>query len=373
MRTTNAALLLAICTSPCVAQVFVVDTNNGPGTHFTSIATAVAAVPDGAVLRVRAGLYAGFAIQAKSLAVLGESGVVVRDLFQQPITVSGLTTGQSVTLRHLAWSNVLGPGGLVCQNCAGTVLIEECTADAANSVTGGYVQAIACDRLLLRETVLQPLANGVSALQADRSNAVLVGCTLEGTGYALVQNGGRVQVTACSIVGGSFGQPVVTVTGGELVLHGSTRVDGGPLGGTGFAIDGTGSVTLDPNTAFRNVGNPPLGTGLSVTTRPIPRLDAMTGPLGTLAVAVLTVPRGSVGVLLVGAVTTPYRVAGLADPIWLAPGAVLQAIGGSPTTIGGYVVPNAVSLLGLQVGWQGVVLDASGGFGVSNAAVYAHD
>ncbi len=30
------------------AQTFVVDVNNGPGTHFTSVQAAITAVPDGA-------------------------------------------------------------------------------------------------------------------------------------------------------------------------------------------------------------------------------------------------------------------------------------------------------------------------------------
>jgi len=44
------------------AQMFVVDSSNGPGTNFTSIAATSAVAPDGAVLRVRAGVYTPFAI-----------------------------------------------------------------------------------------------------------------------------------------------------------------------------------------------------------------------------------------------------------------------------------------------------------------------
>jgi pectin methylesterase-like acyl-CoA thioesterase len=62
------------------AQTFVVDAANGPGAHFTEITAALQAVPEGAVLRVRAGDYASFTIDGRSVTVLGEPGAVVRSL-----------------------------------------------------------------------------------------------------------------------------------------------------------------------------------------------------------------------------------------------------------------------------------------------------
>src|SRR5437762_9224013 len=50
-------VVFAAFSSTAIAQTFIVDAANGPGTNFTEIATAVAAVPDGAVLMVRAGSY----------------------------------------------------------------------------------------------------------------------------------------------------------------------------------------------------------------------------------------------------------------------------------------------------------------------------
>lgn len=58
-RTPIALRLLAILASGNLStQTFIVDASNGPGTNFTSISAAITAVPDGAVLDVRAGLYA---------------------------------------------------------------------------------------------------------------------------------------------------------------------------------------------------------------------------------------------------------------------------------------------------------------------------
>lgn len=61
------------------AQTFVVDAAGGPGSNFTDIAAAVAAVPDGATLLVRPGSHGGFAIAGKGIALLAQPGAVVGD------------------------------------------------------------------------------------------------------------------------------------------------------------------------------------------------------------------------------------------------------------------------------------------------------
>ncbi len=61
MRRSNfTSPLCAVLTAPTsglAAQAYVVDVNGGAGANFTSITAAVAAVPDGAILRVRPGDY----------------------------------------------------------------------------------------------------------------------------------------------------------------------------------------------------------------------------------------------------------------------------------------------------------------------------
>ena len=73
LRVLSVPLLLA----PLKSQTIFVDTNNDPGTHFTDLPTAVAAVPDGAVLQVRAGSYSGFSVSGKGLSILGAAGVSI--------------------------------------------------------------------------------------------------------------------------------------------------------------------------------------------------------------------------------------------------------------------------------------------------------
>jgi hypothetical protein len=51
-------------------QTFIVDASGGPGTAFVDLPVAVAAVPDGAVLDVRPGVYTPFAVANKSLTIV---------------------------------------------------------------------------------------------------------------------------------------------------------------------------------------------------------------------------------------------------------------------------------------------------------------
>src|SRR5262245_43767083 len=104
------------------AQTFIVDANNGPGTAFLDIATAVNSVPDGSTLRVRAGSYGGFSIVAKGLAVRGDPNVVITT----PVFVSNTLAQQPVELRGLQWAPAATAStiSLSCANCAGLVLLD---------------------------------------------------------------------------------------------------------------------------------------------------------------------------------------------------------------------------------------------------------
>ena len=67
----NSRLLVALLATPLWAQSFVVDINNEPGTNFTQISHAVAAVPDGATLLVRSGDCESFFVDGKGLTLIG--------------------------------------------------------------------------------------------------------------------------------------------------------------------------------------------------------------------------------------------------------------------------------------------------------------
>ncbi len=365
-------LLAAISAATTPAQVFVVDVNNGPGTNFTSIAAAVTAVPDGAVLQVRSGTYGGFAIQNKSLTVLGDPGVIVQGMLTLPIAIANLTASQFVTLRRLIWSHPLGPGTLSCQNCAGTILIDECRADTQTSTAGGGLVVSSCDRVFLRNSRIEPLSTGMPCIQSTQSNLTLLNCWLRSQGFILLQTAGRVHLTDSWVESnGFFGLSLITMTGGTLVINGGGTLMGSPYVATA-GIVGVGTVALDPNTNLLSLATPAIGPGITIQNRAIPRLDATTQGIGGSATATLDVASGSIGFLLAGFAASPYAVPGLADPIWLAPGAVLQTVGGSPSTTSSYAVPNANWVLGIQIAWQGAVLGPRGAITASNPVVYVH-
>ena len=87
--------LIPTFASAAMAQTYVVDAANGPGTHFTDIPAAVAAVPDGAVLEVRLGAYSPFTIAGKGLSVLFGSGATVSGV-NITVGVTGTASQQPV-------------------------------------------------------------------------------------------------------------------------------------------------------------------------------------------------------------------------------------------------------------------------------------
>lgn len=355
------------------AQVFVVDAANGPGTNYTSIAAAVAAVPDGAVLLVRAGLYGEFTIGDQSLAVLGGPGVVVSDVLGAPIRIDGLSSGKAVTLYGLDWSSYSGPSRLQCTNCAGRIMVESCRANLAVSSAGGRIELTDCARVGLRASSLEGGGIMYSCVEAVRSNLLVEDSWLRGYRAAIELSLSQVQVVNCQLEcwGGFFAAYPVWMHGGELRVSGATSI---VLTSTAsvFAIGGgNGRAVIDPTTSLQNVASPPFSPQIAVQMRSIPRLIAGTQPLGGSASATLSIPAGAAGALAAGFPGVPFPVAGLADPVWLDTGAALRAIGAAPALTSAYAVPNATFVLGVQITWQGAVLNA-GSVALSNPTTYSH-
>ncbi|HEX6812687.1 MAG TPA: hypothetical protein VF384_13755, partial [Planctomycetota bacterium] len=128
MRLASSALVLLVA-GIARCQTYVVDAAGGPAANFTSIAAAVAAVPDGSVLVVRSGTYAGFTIDNKGLTVLADPGVVMQSL--QSIAIQNTTATQGVVLRNLVLSD-----GISCTSCAGPVLLDEIRPGMHPSTSG---------------------------------------------------------------------------------------------------------------------------------------------------------------------------------------------------------------------------------------------
>ena len=57
-------------------SIFIVDEQGGPGSHFTDLPAAVAAVPSGSTLRVRPGSYTAPAITGKALSPVSSTSAM---------------------------------------------------------------------------------------------------------------------------------------------------------------------------------------------------------------------------------------------------------------------------------------------------------
>ena len=134
-------LTLSLLALPVGAQqVLVVDEAGAPGS-FPDLQAAVDAAVDGDVLLVRPGTYSGFEIDGLSFTVVGDGpGVIVEE---KP---AGLFVGDTLVVRDLASgrrANIAGldleievpifgvvfpPAGILVEDCAGSVLITNCTS-----------------------------------------------------------------------------------------------------------------------------------------------------------------------------------------------------------------------------------------------------
>ena len=130
----STLLCAAVGSRSLAAQVYVVDAAGTVGSHFKDLPEAVAAVPDGATLRVRPGSYTGFVIDGKGLAIVGEGAVrvslgalawvIVPDT---PIVVQRTAANQPVLLKGLTLTtnpSFLFDGRVEIRQAAGPVVLD---------------------------------------------------------------------------------------------------------------------------------------------------------------------------------------------------------------------------------------------------------
>lgn len=364
-----------------IAQTFVVDDGGGAGVDFTSLATATANAPDGAVLLVRAGLYTGSpTISGKSLTILADPGaevLAVPGLFPTTFLVTGLTSGQSVYIRGL-WlrsPGITSRALLRCANNAGLVCIEDVVPSPANAGPTEF-EATSCAALWLRDCGF-----GTRAMLTT-SEAVLVGCQVPAPNNAFQQsgiqvNGGNTQLVDCLVRGvpastAPSAGPAVSMNGGTLRLLGSTQLVGGNVFSTivGLAIAGTGTVRSDPGVTLSGGGTVVAPT-IALATTPMPHVTvADVLPVGTVQ-ASLHGPNGSAGFVLASLTVPAFVVPGLvADPIWLDPLSLVILTSGVPgpgaPVVATISLPAVSTTLGFRFAWQGLTFDASAGLQISN-------
>lgn len=241
-RSLFTTILLAAVGDPALAQTFIVDVNGGPGTHYKDLAKAVAAVPSGAVLRVRAGDYpSDFAFANKSLSIIGDSLAVK---VKGRVAIGPLRAQDRVLIANLNMQAVFRPYLRVYQS-SGVVVLKDVGVSPGQlgGVASPKYEFTSCANVQILDSQLGgPVLFSQSSGQA--SHTAFVGqdsWPSFGGGWvdlptpAIRQKGGRVHLTACTVTGGQ----------GWLSPHcGFPRDLPGTHGASALIAEGGADVTL---------------------------------------------------------------------------------------------------------------------------------
>ena len=366
----SVPVLLAL---PALAQTFVVDRNNGPGTNYTAIEAAFAAVPNGATVLVRPGAYTPLgdpAIVGKSVTVLCEPGVELLLAPGRVVAVNGLGATQQVVLRGMGLrsTHAVGIGTLRCIGNQGRILVDDVSGGAGQA----SLVAVNCDWLAVSGSSF------VAGVECTDSRSVFEDCLLSNTADStLVLVRGDAQLTDTQVYGaiGFGGLPAggaVELVQADLRVLGDSSIEGRPVLGTnliGVAFVGSGTLRLDP--AVNVVGALPLiPATIAASTVAMPHVTTVGGALGSNATAALHGPIGHLGILGVGLPGPVVPVPGSPDPaFWLPTPTFVQAIGspaiGQPLTAV-TAIPNSTTLRGTALIWHGFTYDPSVGLQTSN-------
>lgn len=356
------------------AQTFIVDPGNGPGTNFTTLPAAIAAVPDGATLMVRAGTQPGFSVSNKGFTVLCEPGVVLTG----PVSITTTGPGQDVTLRGMTWAAASSGNLLTLQSCAGPVLLDQLLMPPSLNIgscgappllppcswaTG--ISATSCPQLHLQA------CNVGCTVSLTQCSAIVESCTLNGedsgTIYwnvgltqpswgrsALTLLQATVQVAGNSVIAGGNGNFGSAGAPGGYGISGSSsvlrvldgRIDGPLIGGGAIAV--IGNVRISPRVTFTN--SPIVGTDI------MPQLAGTSAPAGGSLSATTDTQNGDLVILIVGFAGAPTGVAGFQDAFWLSPSTYFYAAVGTQTATtpvsASLPVPAGPTFVGTRLNWQ---------------------
>lgn len=379
-------IALGLVTGSLLGQTFVVDAAGGGS--FASIAAAVAAVPSGSTLVVRAGSYGAFTVSQKGLTIVGDPGVTVAS----GCVLQSSSAAQTIELRNLAFVGG-GPAAshLACMSCAGLLRLASLSIPSVPSCTGSpCVRApalafVGCGQVLATDCIVQ------GNVQVDASEVVLDTCSLTGE-FAVTQNlGGTVVQRSPSrpglrLVSGSV-QSTSAIQGGFALVQGfgtafagadgvvlgpatslrllrGTVADGGSAFGTTVPAAVSGDLAsflrIDPSVVLQAAGSVVVRT-TPVISDSMPAVDVGDAPLGGVLQAAATTSAAHVVVLVVGLAGPALHLPAVVDPVWIDPTWHYFAAFGVPTLAqplqAGVQVPVDPVLSGVRVGWSAIAID----------------
>jgi hypothetical protein len=247
--------LVALVAPRALANVLVVDASGGG--NYTQIQPAVDAADDGDTLLIKSGTYAWFAVNNKSIAIVGDAGANVQ--INGAVRVRSLAPGKTLVLENVSATGISSNDpqtvyGLHLKNNQGRVRVEGCSFVGLSACAygcGNGVEAIhaesSSDVALTRTT---SLGGSGSARQGKLSNynsgAGLSAQTSTITIYDSTLRGGTGASADPNALGvnGAFGGAGCTVSGSSLFASGSTML-GGDGGGSGYGIPFGGAYAGD--------------------------------------------------------------------------------------------------------------------------------
>jgi hypothetical protein len=376
---------LVLLTPLLRAQLYVVDPIGG-GTH-NDLQTAIDAAPPGAVIHVRGGTW-GPLVVTRSLTLVGENMPLVRSTLtgvgQQPPAIQLQGSGGDTALlvgfevrgdaNGFAW-NVAGPG-LAASGFARIAIHDSIVrghvwsgitgaAAGASGITVTGAATVHVVRSMVRASTSfagsmnQWAPNGAAAIDAPLANVMLLDATVTG-GDADVSwwTMGSPWPTPCPCTPGG----TAPGRGGDgVVAHHVYRAGGAITAGLGSPVRiGVPPVPYGAQPAGATIAAVAT-TGVAPTLSPTSALRL--GATHTIAFPATSTP----SLLALGApLAWPVPVLGM--PHWcldLAQPFVLNFLPAGSTALA-MQVPNAVQLLGYELGAQRADVDASGAFTATN-------
>ena len=392
MRTTVpalAALLVLLGATPTSAQQrWIVDSNNGPGTHFTTLIAAIASpnVSHGDVLELRAGGYVGTTIN-KGVSIVATGGVSIGSGGTGvEVVITSLPAGTRCTLRGIEIRALPYKSALAITNCAGAVHLDMVTVPVQGILC--LAPGVTCSNCA-SVTVNDCTFHGLPPLSVADTNLAVAGSILAGAnarwsdtiynasapGIGAVRS--QVTVAFTTVTGGNGyefdgrpiwgyfywrGMPAIACEGGSLSVTGPTgttltagtspRFEPVPA----IQLNGVPLVAVDPRVRLLPSHSSPPITGLPPYSpyRPVAGLRAQQGA-NALAATVLGQP-GNATILALGLPAVPFATS--LGSIWLdlrATWIVGSGVLAGDTLPLAVPVPNDPALFGLAVGLQALL------------------
>lgn len=271
-----AFVLLTVPALTAQSAVHVVDPANGPGTDFTSLAAAVAAVANGDVLLLRAAHHPALTIDGKALVLAADSGASVT---LDELTIQNLPAGKNLVVRGLAFAGTPSDGALLVQDCPGSVWLEGCSVASTHFPLENCVTCQDCAAVVFESCQVLGIFLGscqaTGAIHALRSSVYVYGGSVRGAegvtgsfpvhyeidgqaaiyaedGVLWIQGsdirggGGGSNYNPADCLGSSDGAPGIVLTGGAPLASILDCTIQGGFGGLGYCgPDGHNAPPID--------------------------------------------------------------------------------------------------------------------------------